>query len=215
MGPRTTIAAGLVTGAATALAILIAAVVLLPDPGTAARATNPPSTSPDVATPLPSTGGASPSVQATVRAVAFHVGERAPALSVPQLGGGEVDLRNLAGRPIWVNFMQTTCPPCVDEFPLMSGFAARYASTGLVVIAIDVREDEGTVASFVQSLSAQFPVGLDSDGLAAQTWGAVALPIHFWIDKDGVIRAGALGGIGPEVMAQNLDMILPGVNVTP
>lgn len=215
MGPRTTIAAGLVTGAATALAILIAAVVLLPDPGTAARATNPPSTSPDVATPLPSTGGASPSVQATVGAVAFHVGERAPALSVPQLGGGEVDLRNLAGRPIWVNFMQTTCPPCVDEFPLMSGFAARYASTGLVVIAIDVREDEGTVASFVQSLSAQFPVGLDSDGLAAQTWGAVALPIHFWIDKDGVIRAGALGGIGPEVMAQNLDMILPGVNVTP
>lgn len=215
MGPRTTIAAGLLTGAAAALAILVAAVLLLPDPGTAATATNPPSASPGVATPLPSTGGSSPSVKATVGTVAFHVGERAPALAVPQLGGGDVDLRNLAGRPVWVNFMQTTCPPCVDEFPLMSGFAARYASTGLVVLAIDVSEDEGTVATFVQSLNAQFPVGLDSDGLAAQTWGAVALPIHFWIDKDGVIQAGALGGIGPDVMARNLNLILPGVDVTP
>ena len=52
---------------------------------------------------------------------------------------------------MWVNFMQTTCPPCVDEFPVMSGFAARYAATGLVVVAVDVREDEGTVAAFVQS----------------------------------------------------------------
>ena len=163
----------------------------------------------------PAHRGASPSAQATVGTVAFHVGEQAPALAVPQLGGGDVDLRNLAGRPVWINFMQTTCPPCVDEFPLMSGFAARYASTGLVVLAIDVREEEGTVASFVQSLKAQFPVGLDNDGLAAQAWGAVALPIHFWIDKDGVIRAGALGGIGPDVMAQNLGMILPGVTVTP
>ncbi len=215
MGPRITIVAGLLTGAAVALVILIAAVVLLPDPGPAATATQVPTASPGATLSTPGGSAPSPSAQATVGTVAFHIGEQAPALAVPQLGGGDVDLRNLAGRPVWINFMQTTCPPCVDEFPVMSGFAARYASTGLVVLAIDVREEEGTVASFVQSLSAQFPVGLDSDGLAAQAWGAVALPIHFWIDKDGVIRAGALGGIGPDVMAQNLGMILPGVTVTP
>ena len=45
-----------------------------------------------------------------------------------QVGGGEIDLANLAGQPVWVNFMLTTCPPCVDEFPLMNGFAARLAT---------------------------------------------------------------------------------------
>ena len=49
----------------------------------------------------------------------------------------------------------------------------------------------------------------------AISWDAVALPVHFWIDADGIIRDGALGGIGPDVMAAGLRTILPGVSVTP
>ena len=97
----------------------------------------------------------------------------------------------------------------------MSGFAARYADDGLVVIAVDIREDEGTVAAFAQRLKATFPLGLDADGAAQQAWGAYALPVHFWIDTTGVVRDGALGGIGPDVMARGVGAILPGVKVTP
>ena len=145
----------------------------------------------------------------------FHVGEPAPALVVPQVGGGTIDLANLKGQPVWVNFMGTYCPPCIDEFPLMNGFAARYAANGLVVLAIDVKEDEGKVAAFAESLGSTFPLGLDSDGSAQQRWDAIALPVHFWIDKDGIIRDGALGGIGPDIMARGLRTIMPGVDVTP
>jgi cytochrome c biogenesis protein CcmG/thiol:disulfide interchange protein DsbE len=116
---------------------------------------------------------------------------------------------------VWVNFMGTYCPPCVDEFPLMNGFAARYADAGLVVLAIDVREEEGVVAAFAESLGATFPLGLDLDGSAADTWkAAAALPMHFWIDAEGIVRDGALGGIGPDIMARGLQTILPGVDVT-
>ncbi len=199
------------------MAILVAAVVLLPEPaapnGPAATPSPPPSSQ---ASLLPTRSPESePPVQATIGTTAFHIGEPAPALSVAQLGGGRIELANLAGRPVWINFMQTICPPCVDEFPLMNGFAVRYADAGLVIVAIDIREDEGTVASFAKSLNAQFPIGLDADGTVAQAWGALALPIHFWVDRDGIIRAGALGGIGPDVMAENLQTILPGVQVTP
>ena len=41
-------------------------------------------------------------------------------------------------------------------------------------------------------------MGLDTDGSAAQAWGALALPVHFWIDKDGIVRDAARGGIGPD-----------------
>ena len=143
------------------------------------------------------------------------VGEPAPVLLVPQVGGGTIDLAALRGKPVWVNFMATWCPPCQDEFPLMNGFASRYADTGLVVLAIDVKEEEGVVAAFAQGLGATFPLGLDGDGAAAAAWGAVALPVHFWIDKDGIVRDGSLGGIGPDVMAEGLRTILPGVDVTP
>ncbi len=139
----------------------------------------------------------------------------APALAMPKVGGGTIDLASMSGKAVWVNFMQTTCPPCVNEFPIMSGLAARYADKGLVVVAVDIRENEGTVAAFAKRLSATFPVGLDADGAAQQAWGAYGLPVHFWIDKTGIVRDGALGGIGPDVMARGVASILPGITVTP
>jgi hypothetical protein len=96
----------------------------------------------------------------------------------------------------------------------MNGFYVRYADKGLVVVAIDVREDEGTVAAFAQELNVTFPMGLDADGNAQRAWGAVVLPVHFWVDAEGIVRDGALGGIGPDIMAEGLRKIMPGVDIT-
>jgi thiol-disulfide isomerase/thioredoxin len=136
---------------------------------------------------------------------------------LPLLGGDgkTIDLASLKGKPVWVNFMGTYCPPCRDEFPVMSGFQARYADTGLVVLAVDVREETEVVQSFVGATGATFAVALDTNGAAQKAWGAVALPVHYWIDAQGIVRDGALGGIGPDQMAQSLALILPGVTVTP
>ncbi len=226
MSPRLSIIAGLLAGVAVALLVLGGILALAPERGSAATPAPVPSVSIPVlspspagtpASPSPSGSGALPTAGASSSGSAglFHVGEPAPALAVPQVGGGTIDLANLRGKPVWVNFMGTYCPPCLDEFPLMNGFAARYADDGLVVLAIDVKEEEGAVAAFAESLSATFPIGLDSDGSAQARWEALALPVHFWIDKDGIIRDGALGGIGPDIMARGLSAIMPGVDITP
>jgi thiol-disulfide isomerase/thioredoxin len=229
MWPRLSILAGLLAGIAAAALVIGGILAFAPEPGAAVTPPPEPSTSLTVLpsltpSPAPSTspsasGGASPSgspgASPSGSAALFHVGEVAPVLVVPQVGGGTIDLTNLRGKPVWINFMGTYCPPCVDEFPLMNGYANRLGDTGLVVIAVDVKEDEGTVAAFADQLNTTFPLGLDADGSAAARWDAIALPVHFWIDKDGVIRDGALGGIGPDVMAAGLRTILPGVTVTP
>jgi cytochrome c biogenesis protein CcmG/thiol:disulfide interchange protein DsbE len=216
------ILAGLLAGVLVAAGVLAAFVFVGPDPiglrptpSPTVSAAPPPSAS---VGPSASTASSAPAVSPSASGGAqtgFHIGEPAPLLVVAQLGGGTIDLAALQGTAVWVNFMQTSCPECIDEFPLMNTFKSRYAEKGLVVIAIDVREDEGTVASFVNRLGATFPVGLDTDGKAQQAWGVVAMPIHFWIDREGIVRAGALGGIGADVMAENLTTILPGVTVTP
>jgi cytochrome c biogenesis protein CcmG, thiol:disulfide interchange protein DsbE len=227
MWPRLSILAGLLAGVAAAALVIGGILVLAPEPGAAmtprpqpsASLTVLPSLSPSaVASGSPSAGASAPgapSGAASSAGALFHVGEPAPALVVPQVGGGTIDLVNVRGKPVWVNFMGTYCPPCLDEFPLMSGYATRLAEKGLVVIAVDVKEDEGVVAAFAERLGATFPLGLDADGSAAARWDAVALPVHFWIDKDGIIRDGALGGIGPDVMSAGLRTILPGVEVGP
>ena len=217
MWPRLSIVAGLVAGVVVAVLVLGGIVAFAPDPAPAATAI--PSVAPSIVVPTrapsPSVGASGSPVASSSGDAAFHVGEPAPPLVVPQVGGGTIDLASLKGQPVWVNFMGTYCPPCVDEFPLMNGFATRYADTGLVVLAIDVKEDEGVVASFAEGLGATFPLGLDADGSAQTAWAAAALPVHFWIDKDGIVRDGALGGIGPDVMARGLQTILPDVTVEP
>jgi cytochrome c biogenesis protein CcmG/thiol:disulfide interchange protein DsbE len=231
MWPRLSILAGLLAGVAVALLVLGGILAFAPEPSAAPTPAPQPSGSIGVASPSPSVVAPSPSPtpsgasgsppgsaqppDGSAAAGLFHVGEPAPALVVPQVGGGTIDLTNLRGKPVWVNFMGTYCPPCLDEFPLMNGFQARYGDDGLVIVAIDVKEDEGTVAAFAEGLSASFPLGLDSDGSAQERWGALALPVHFWIDKDGIIRDGALGGIGPDIMARGLSTIMPGVDITP
>jgi thiol-disulfide isomerase/thioredoxin len=220
MWARLSIVAGLVLGIVVA-AVLIGGILafapVTPLPTIAAPSLALASATPSAAaSSAPSTApSAAPSASAGASGGAFHIGEAAPPLQVPQVAGGTIDLANLKGKPVWINFMATWCPACQDEFPLMNGFAARYAANGLVVIAIDVREDEGAVASFADQLNATFPLGLDSDGKAATAWDAIALPVHFWIDSSGVIRDGSLGGIGPDVMATGLKTIMPGVDVKP
>ena len=152
---------------------------------------------------------------ASSQAEAFGIGEPAPPLALPLAGGGTVDLADYRGKPVWVNFMATWCPSCVDELPAMAGFGARYEDTDLVILAVDVREDEAAVTAFFEDQGVEVPVALDGDGKASAEWGAIALPVHYWIDADGIVRDGALGGIGPDIMARGLGTILPGVTVTP
>ena len=141
------------------------------------------------------------------------MGKPAPPLVVTGLDGTSLDLAAYRGKPVWVVFTGTYCPPCRDEYPIMNGYAVRYADAGLVVLAVHVKEDAATVQPFVDALNVTFPVGLDGDGSRAKTWDAVALPVHYWIDAEGVVQEAALGGLGPDQMANNLATILPGVTV--
>jgi thiol-disulfide isomerase/thioredoxin len=212
---RLSIVAGLVLGVAAAgllLGGLLAVAPEAPLPSVALPSAVVASIAPSAVASPSLVASAVPSSAASD--AAFHVGQPAPPLVVPQVGGGTIDLANLKGKPVWINFMATWCPPCQDEFPLMNGFAARYADDGLVVIAVDVQEDEGAMAAFAEGLGATFPLGLDADRKAAIDWDALALPVHFWIDADGIVRDGALGGIGPDVMVEGLKSIMPGVDVT-
>ena len=213
MWARLSIVAGLVVGVAVAGLVLGGMVAFAPDP-------------PPPSTPAPSAPVASPSAigrrvgrapsqrpVAAPAAAAFHVGEPAPALSYPRWVAAR-STSPVSGKPVWINFMATWCPPCQDEFPLMNGFAARYAANGLVVIAVDVREDEGAVAAFADQLDATFPLGLDADGGGRRR----GTPSPCRSISGSTRRASCATGRSAASARRHgdrLETILPGVDVTP
>jgi len=244
MGTRFALALGIVVGilAAAILALAVvstasgpAATVTLPpasaapptgsagiSPATSATASAGPAATSEGAgaSPAASPGaspGASPAASPDASSPSgglFGVGLPAPPLQVERLGGGTIDLASLRGKPVWVVFTGTYCPPCRDEYPFLESFATRYAGTGLVVVTVHEKDDAAAVSALTSELGITFPVGLDPAGTAGRDWKAIALPIHFWVDRDGIVRAGALGGVGSDVMASSLATILPGVEVT-
>ena len=112
MWARLSIVAGLVVGVAVAGLLLGGMVAFAPDP-------------PPPATPVPSRPIASASASlapsaspgASAGGAAFHAGEPAPALIVPRVGGGTIDLAGLRGQPVWINFMATGARPARTSSP--------------------------------------------------------------------------------------------------
>lgn len=146
--------------------------------------------------------------------VGLGVGSTAPELTVPQLGGGTIDLALLRGRALWINFTASWCPTCRDELPVMQRMQ-RELGERMTVIVVDVQEDEDTVASLASELNLTLPVGMDLDGRVQRTWRAFALPVHYWLDRDGTIRGVVYGGAGPEQLLEGVRTVVPDASLAP
>ena len=217
---------GLVAGALVGVVIMVATVALVPNPqpsaGTAPTAATP-SSSPGGAaeTPAvtpgepPSSAGSTASAVPRATTTIMHIGEQAPVLALPQVGGGFIDLATLRGRPVWILFVSSACSECATDLGLMADYVRRYSGDDLLGIVVDLGESEAAAAAYARRNGITLPIGLDLDGHARDEWDVLAIPAHVWVDRLQVIRAAAPTSIGTEKMAQNLALILPGVTVTP
>jgi peroxiredoxin len=208
------VALGMVVGIAAAVALAIGVYFLVPPvppptpPATPAPAALDPTPYPSPA-PAPD-DGASPAPGRSP-APSLLVGRVAPPLVAPGLDGTTIDLAAYIGRPVWLVFADSRCEPCREEYPLMNGLAARYGEAGLVVLAVHVGEDEAAARPFIEELHVTFPVAVDADRSRAATWLVADLPVHFWIDRTGVVREAAVGALTPELRTHHLAVIMPGV----
>jgi thiol-disulfide isomerase/thioredoxin len=215
--------AGVMAGLLVSVLLLLLVVAVLP-PGPISRATAPPLPTiplltpparPSVGSPTPSPSGAqsgSPTASASSVPGELQVGSVAPPLRVARLGGGQIDTSQLAGTPLWINFTATWCPTCRDELRLLERYQAALRGK-LTVVVIDVREPQEAIAALVRELGVTLPVGLDETGSAQREWAAYVLPVHYWVDATGHVRAWVYGGAGPDQFATGLRSVLPDANV--
>jgi len=120
-------------------------------------------------------------------------GGAAPALELPLIDGGRIDLASLKGKVVLVNFWATWCAPCIKEMPAMQQLATTLGSERFAVIAVNYGESEDRIRAFLKRTPLDLPIALDRDLKAARDWGAKVLPISFVVDRDGKIRYSALG----------------------
>jgi len=118
---------------------------------------------------------------------------RAPTLNLPNLGGATVDLAELKGKVVLVNFWATWCPPCVEEIPSLQRLYQRLQPLGLEILAVDVGESAASMRAFLADKPVDFPVLMDTGGEALRGWGVYAFPTTLVLDRSHRIRYAVFG----------------------
>lgn len=100
------------------------------------------------------------------------------------LTGKEVLLSNYKGKIIYVNFWASWCDPCKYEMPFLEQLYKERKDTDLVILTVNLQESKSVVDKFMADNKYTFPVLLDKDGEAANTYGIQSIPLSILIDKD-------------------------------
>lgn len=116
-----------------------------------------------------------------------------PKLALADLAGGRVDLGDLRGRVVVVNFWATWCGPCKDELPSLQRLRERFAGKSVEVITVNYGEFPSRVRPFLEKEKVALRVLLDTQKDAARDWGVGGLPMTFIIDAQGRARYSAFG----------------------
>jgi len=110
------------------------------------------------------------------------------------LDGYKVDIRQLRGKMILLNFWATWRGPCKEEMSSPEALHQRFKERNFVLLAISVDyEDLKHVRDFMNKHHYTFPVLLDPKGETLDLFEVKGIPTTFLIDKTGRMIGKATG----------------------
>ena len=107
--------------------------------------------------------------------------------------GKAVDLKDMKGRVLVVNFWATWCEPCRDEMPSLQRLRDKLAGKPFEVITVNYGESAEKVAQFLDKEKVTLPALLDTQKESAKDWGVGGLPMTFLVDAKGRVRYSVFG----------------------
>jgi peroxiredoxin len=126
-------------------------------------------------------------------------GQPAPAFHLSQMDQGSLNFPDdLKNKVVAIRFWADWCPFCKTEMHDIEPVYQKYKDQGLVILAINVRQNQETVQAFIQKLNISYHVLLDESGKVARAYGVSGLPITFFMGRDGTLQTRILGESTPQ-----------------
>lgn len=114
-----------------------------------------------------------------------------PDRSLACIGGGPaVRVKAAPGRAHLVNFYNTACGPCQDEFPVLRSYAATAGATPL--LGVDAEDSPTAELAFLRDFKAHWPAVSDPQGELFRTF-AGGWPVTVAVRADGSVAASHTG----------------------
>ena len=160
-------------------------------------------------TPEASTLGAlTPGVGVT----SYAIGERPsmPLITGETLSGAQLELATLAGSVVVLNSWASWCAPCIEETPELIAASLRTASSDVVFVGLNVKDEPTKARKFVEQLQIPYDSIMDPEGALLATLPEVppgALPSTLVIDRTGRVAVRIIGQVPPGELAGILEAV--------
>ncbi len=119
---------------------------------------------------------------------ALGSGTRAPAIGLKHRGGKLLNLEELRGKVVLVDFWASWCAPCKEELPVLEKLHNQYKAKGLVIVGINIDNDAANMEDFLRRQKLSFTIVPDSKREVAARYEPAKMPSSYLIDKKGIVR---------------------------
>jgi thiol-disulfide isomerase/thioredoxin len=127
-------------------------------------------------------------------------------LTLKDLEGETVHLRDLRGEVVLVNYWASWCSPCRDEMPILEAFYRAHQAEGFSLLSINVSESAEDAAEYIAANGFSFPVWSDPTGNTMIALGINGLPASLLLDETGRIIKVWFGPLTQEMLDE---VVLP------
>ena len=108
--------------------------------------------------------------------------------------GQTIDISQLKGKVVFVNFWASWCMPCKEEMPSIEALHRGLLNNdSFLMITILYKDDVKTATDYMHAYSYTFPLFTDNDGISAKRYGVTGVPETYLIDKKGALRKRVIG----------------------
>ena len=118
---------------------------------------------------------------------AINEGATAPDFTLTDLEGNTVQLSQLQGTPVLLNFYNSTCPWCQTEMPRLADVYRRQEEVSVHILGVVTADDQTTAAAFAKDKRIEFPSVLDSEHQVSAAYAIERVPTVLLIDAEGFV----------------------------
>ncbi len=136
-------------------------------------------------------------------------GSIAPNFVLQSVDGKRIELKDLKGKGVFLNFWGTWCGPCKQEFPYMANQYEVFKDRGVEIVAVNVGESNIAVKNFMESYGVNFPVAMDKDRQVTEAYDITPLPTTFLINPEGKVIKVIKGTMTERNVYEYMNLIKP------
>ncbi len=136
-------------------------------------------------------------------------GSIAPNFVLQSVDGEQIELKELKGKGVFLNFWGTWCGPCKQEFPYMANQYEVFKDRGVEIVAVNVGESNIAVKNFMETYGVNFPVAMDKDRQVTEAYDITPLPTTFLINPEGKVIKVIKGTMTERNVYEYMNLIKP------